>query len=92
MRIELAHLQARSTTGQLVDFAAFFAKANNDNDQARAASLIDLKIAAGQAGLKVDAAALVYEPFNEVRWWGDAFVVDYINKRRVPEPNRYIES
>ena len=91
MRIELAYGKERSTTGQLVVFAVFFAEANNDTVETRAAWLLQLKIAAAQAGLKVEAGALVYEQFDEVRWWGDPFVVDFINKRGVPVPNRYIE-
>lgn len=91
MRIEFAHLQERLTTGKLVDFAVFHAKANQDSDLARQAWLGRLIIAARQVGRKVDVAALVYDQGNEIKWWGHPFVVDFIDKRGVPAPNRYVE-
>lgn len=91
MRIEFAHLRERSTTGQMVDFAVFHAKANGNTDADRQRWLSELILRARQVGRKVDVAALVYEEGNEIRWWGHPFVGDFINKVGVPSPNYYVE-
>ncbi|HYY57275.1 MAG TPA: hypothetical protein VE842_08065 [Pyrinomonadaceae bacterium] len=91
MRIEFAHLQERSTTGQLVDFAVFHAKANSNTDSARDAWLAQLILAAQSIGRKVDAAALVYNEHRQIKTWGHPFVLDYLFKRGVPRPNYYVE-
>lgn len=91
MRIDLAHLREQSTTGQWVDFAVFFAKTNEDTDEARGTLLSQLIVAANQADRRVEAGALVYEQYNQIRWWGHPFVVDYLNKRGVPRPTHSIE-
>jgi hypothetical protein len=91
MRIEYAYRQERSTTGQLIDFAVFYAKANNDTDSARKTWLAQLTTIARQVGKKVDVAALVYEEHRQTKWWGDPFVVDFINKNGVPPITNYLE-
>lgn len=91
MRIELAHLREQATTGQWVDFAVFFAKADEDSDDARDTWLSQLIYAANQAGFRVEAGALVYQQYNQTKYWGHPFVLDYLKKRGIPRPNRYIE-
>jgi hypothetical protein len=91
MRIEFAHLQERSTTGRLVDFAIFHAKANNNTDSARNAWLSQLTFAARSIGRKVDVSALVYDEHGQIKTWGHPFVLDYLSKRGVPRPTHYVE-
>lgn len=91
MRIEFAHLQERSTTGQLVNFAVFHAKANSNTAAARDAWLAQLIIAANSIGKKVDVGALVYNEHGQIKTWGHPFVLDYLSKRGVPRPNYYVE-
>jgi hypothetical protein len=91
MKIEFAHLREKSTTGEMVDFAVFFAQANSDTDAAREEWLSQLVVAARAVGRKVDAAALVYEDGNRIKWWGHPFVVDYIERFGIPEPNYFVQ-
>jgi hypothetical protein len=86
MNVEFAHKREMSTLGREVNFAVFYAQANNDTDSSRHEWLSQLTFAARQAGRKVEAAALVYEQHGQIKWWGDPFVVDYINKAGVPSP------
>lgn len=91
MRVEFAHLRERSTTGQVVDFAVFDAKPNNNTPSGRNALLTQLTFAAQRAGRKVDAAALVYEEHGQIKSWGHPFVLDYLSKVGVPGPTHWIE-
>lgn len=91
LRIEFAHLRAQATNGQVVDFAIFHAEPTVNSDSARRASLNELVVAARQVGRKVDAAALVYEEGGYIKWWGDNFAVDWINKNGVPSPNHWVQ-
>lgn len=90
-RIEFAHLRAPSTTGHMVDFAIFHARANVDTDEARQEWLNQLVFAARSIGRNVEAAALVYKDGSRIKWWGDPFAVDYINKRGIPRSNYYVQ-
>jgi hypothetical protein len=91
MRVELAHLRERSTTGQVVDFAIFNAKALNNTDSARGTLLFQLTVAARANDLKVDAAALTYEEHGRIKTWGDPFAVDYLAKRGVPRWTHWLD-
>ena|ERR1043165_1301063 len=84
MRIEFAHLRAQSTTGHEVNFAIFNAKALNNTDSGRSALLFQLKMAARANDLRVEAGALAYEEYGQIKTWGDPFAVDYLSKRGIP--------
>jgi hypothetical protein len=91
MRIKFAHLRERTTTGQLVDFAIFNAKAVTGTDSARGTLLFQLTVAARTNNLKVDAAALAYEEHGRLKSWGAPFAVDYLAKRGVPTWTHYLD-
>lgn len=79
MQIEMAHLR-----DQGIDFAVFNADATNRSDAGRRALLGRLMGAARNNGLKVDKAALAFEEFGEVRFFGTPDLVQYLASRGVP--------
>lgn len=91
MRIEFAHLRERSTSGQYVDFAVFYSKADSNTASAKDAWLARLISAANNSGRKVEVGALVYEEHGQVKSWGHQFVLDYLSKKGAPRPNYYID-
>jgi len=91
MRIEFAHLRQRSTTGQMVDFAVFHAKANGNTDADRQRWLSELGNSSSSSRRKVDVAALVYQEGTQMTWWGHPFVGDFINRLGVPSANYYVK-
>jgi len=81
MKINMAHLRERSTTGGWIDFAVFDAKATNgDNDNL----LAQLIMSARNAGLKVDQAALAFNSAGRLRFYGERSLVDYLAGIGVP--------
>lgn len=91
MRYELAHLRERATNGRLVDFAVFNAKPRNNTSQERDALLRSLIYAARNAGLKVDAAGLVYEEHGQAKIWGDNFTRSFVENNGIPQMNRTLD-
>ena len=84
MRIKLAHLRDRSTSGGDVNFAIFDANASNGTDHGRAQLLAALTTKARQSGLRVEIAALVYQEHGELRTYGEPSVVHYVAARGIP--------
>ncbi|QTN44137.1 hypothetical protein H7683_14105 [Ectopseudomonas mendocina] len=81
MKINLAHLRERSTSGGWIDFVVFDAKSTTgDND----GLLYQLTQAAAAAGLKVDQSALAYKVGNRIQFYGDKNLVSYLSKGWVP--------
>lgn len=84
MKINLAHLRERSTTGGWIDFAVFDAKSNSGSDADNQTLLSQLTVAARQSGLKVDQSALAYRAAGQVRFFGDKHLVQHLSKQGVP--------
>lgn len=81
MKIEMAHLRERSTTGGWINFAVFNARStNNDND----GLLYQLTQQALASGLAVDQSALAYKSGGRLRFYGDKNLVDYLSKNWIP--------
>lgn len=79
MRIEMAHLR-----DQGIDFAVFNADATNHSDSGRNALLKQLIVKAQLNRLKVDKAALAYEEFGEIKFFGTPDLVQYLASCGVP--------
>lgn len=84
MKINLAHLRERSTSGGYIDFAVFDAKSPVGTDSANVELLWQLTAAARKAGLKVDQSALAYSQNGRIKFYGDTNLVDYLSRRGVP--------
>lgn len=91
MRVNLAHIHERTTTGHELDFAVFDANARTGLDSDRDDLLSDLTVSARRAGLKVDVSALAYEENGQIRFYGDKVVVEFLSRMGVPNWNKWIE-
>ncbi|WP_019896682.1 hypothetical protein [Methylotenera mobilis] len=83
MKINLAHLRERSTSGGWINFAVFDAKSTS-GDSGNAALLAQLTARARVSGLKVDQSALAYSDNGRVRFYGIKTLVDYLARSGVP--------
>lgn len=82
MKVSLAHLRERSTSGGWINFAVFDAKSTNGDNN----SLLRLLTrAARNAGLKVDQSALAYQMNGRVQFYGDSNLVDYLSRSGVSQ-------
>lgn len=82
MKIFLAHIRERSTSGRYIDFAVFDAKSNSgDND----ALLAQLTAKARASGLKIDQSALAYSQNGRIQFYGSKNLVDYLSRSGLPQ-------
>ena len=81
MKINLAHVRERSTTGGWIDFVVFEAKSTNGNNEP---VLADLTSRAGASRLKVDQSALAFKEAGQIKFYGDKNLVSYLSKSGVP--------
>ncbi len=79
MRIQMAHLR-----DQGIDFAVFNADARNHDRDARQALLHQLVVTARRNRLKMDKAALAFEEFGRINFFGAPDLVQYLASRGVP--------
>lgn len=77
MRIEMAHLRERSTTGGWVNFAVFNARSTNGDNYSL---LRDLTLAARRNGLQVDQSALAFMSGGRLQFYGDQNLVEYLSE------------
>lgn len=81
MKISMAHLRERSTSGGWINFAVFDAHSTSgDNDEL----LHRLTLAARGSGLKVDQSALAYRSAGRVQFYGSKNLVSHLAKCGVP--------
>ncbi len=81
MKINMAHLRERSTTGTWINFVVFDAKAINGNNDSL---LAQLTAAARNAGLRVDQSALAYRAGGGIRFFGSPHLVSYLSTAGLP--------
>lgn len=82
MKINMAYLKGRSTSGGWINFAVFDAKSTNgDND----GLLHQLTQAARAVGLQVDQSALAYKSGGRIQFYGDKSLVAFLSKSWVPQ-------
>lgn len=77
MRINMAHLRERSTTGGSINFAVFDARSTTGDN---AGLLHQLTVAARQNGLRVDQSALAFQSGGRIQFYGDKNLVSYLAK------------
>jgi len=81
MKINLAHIRERSTTGGWINFVVFEAKSTtNSNNQL----LVQLTSQARSNGLKVDKSALAFNQNGRLKFYGTNDLVDYLSKSGLP--------
>jgi hypothetical protein len=76
MKISMAHLRERSTTGEYINFAVFDAKSTSNNNSGL---LYQLTQKARANGLKVDQSALAYQENGRIKFFGDQNLVGYLS-------------
>jgi len=92
MKINLAHLRERSTSGEWIDFAVFDAQSNSGTNSDNDTLLHQLTIKARASGLKIDQSALAYSQNGRVRFYGDKNLVDYLSRSGVPRWTHQIDA
>ncbi|WP_018293885.1 hypothetical protein [Mariprofundus ferrooxydans] len=92
MKIQMAHIREKSTSGGYIDFAVFDARSSSGTESANNQLLSQLTTSAMQAGLKIDQSALAYMQGNQVRFWGSRNLVDYLSKSGVPQWTHEIDA
>lgn len=91
MKINLAHLRERSTSGGWINFAVFDAKSSS-GDSGNGTLLAQLTARARVSGLKVDQSALAYNSNGQIRFYGAKTLVDYLSRSGVPGWTHTIET
>lgn len=89
MKIDLAHLREKSTSGGWINFAIFAAKPTSGND---AEVLASLTRKARMSGLKIDQSALAFKQGGQTRFYGDKNLVNYLSRRGVPRWTHKIDA
>lgn len=84
MKINLAHIRKRSTSGGPIDFVVFDAKPTSGGDAGKAALLSQLTDKARASGLKVDQAALAYSQGGRTQFYGTKNLVDHLSRNGLP--------
>lgn len=82
MKIKMAHLKERSTTGGWINFAIFDAKSTTGNN---AVLLHQLTMAARANGLQVDQSASAFQSGGRIQFYGDNNLVSYLSKAWIPQ-------
>lgn len=85
MKINLAHIRERSTSGGWIDFAVFDAKSTSGGDSANATLLGQLTAKARASGLKVDQSALAYNQNGRIQFYGTKNLVEYLSNSGLPQ-------
>lgn len=92
MRINLAHIRERSTSGGWIDFAVFDARSSSGTDSDNAALLAQLTAKARASGLTVDQSALAYDEAGRIRFYGTKHLVDYLSRSGLPQWTHQIDA
>lgn len=82
MKIHLAHIRERSTSGGYIDFAVFDAKSTSGNNDAL---LAQLTAKARTSGLKIDQSALAFNQNGRLQFYGSKNLVDHLSKSGLPQ-------
>lgn len=84
MKINVAHLRERSTSGGWIDFAVFDARSRSGNNSDNSELLAQLTAQARVAGLKIDQSALAYSQNGRIKFYGSKNLVDYLSRKGIP--------
>jgi hypothetical protein len=81
MKINMAHIRERSTSGGWINFAVFDAKVTSGNNDEL---LYQLTQAARASGLRIDQFALAYKSSGRIQFYGDKNLIRYLSKNWLP--------
>ena len=81
MKVNLAHIRERSTSGSWINFVVFDAKSTSNNNSQL---LSQLTSKARASGLKVDKSALAYSKYGRLEFYGTKDLVQYLSKSGLP--------
>ncbi len=84
MRINMAHLREKSTSGGWINFAIFEAKSRTGSNSDNSNLLFDLTNNARSSGLKVDQSVLAYRKNGRIEFYGSKNLVAYLSRLGVP--------
>ena len=84
MKINMAHLREKSTSGGWINFAIFEAKSRTESNSDNSHLLFDLTNNARSSGLKVDQSALAYRKNGRIEFYGSKNLVAYLSRLGVP--------
>jgi hypothetical protein len=88
MKINMAHLRERSSTGGWINFAVFDAKSTTGDN----AGLLHQLTMDGRAnGLQVDQSALAFQSGGRIQFYGDKNPVSSLSKCRIPQWTQTID-
>ena len=82
MKINLAHIRERTTTGGFIDFIVFDAKSTTNNNEQLLAQLTSK---ARMSGFKVDKSALAYNKNGRLEFYGPKDLVTYLSNNGVSQ-------
>ena len=92
MRINLAHIRERSTTGGWIDYAVFDARSTSGGTLGNQKALQRLVLKARAAGLKVDQAALAFRQNGQIRYFGSKNLVRHLSRSGHPSWTHTIDA
>lgn len=81
MKINLAHIRERSTSGGYIDFAVFDARSTSGDN---ATLLTQLTAKARASGLKIDQSVLAYSQNGRIKFYGSKNLVDHLARSGLP--------
>ena len=85
MRVNLAHLRERSTSGGWINFAVFEARSTSGTNSENNTLLSQLASRARAAGLKVDQSVLAFAQHGRIQFYGDQNLVSYLSRSGIPQ-------
>lgn len=91
MKINMAHLRERSSSGGWINFAVFDARSNSGTRSDNSNLLARLTAKARAAGLRIDQSALAYTRGGRIEFSGSRLLVNYLSRRGLPNWTHKIE-
>jgi hypothetical protein len=84
MKVSLAHVRVRSTSGGWIDYVVFDARSAAGSSSGNSALLAQLTASARSAGLKVDQSALAYMQNGRLQFFGTPNLVKHLSRSGLP--------
>ena len=84
MKINVAHIREKSSSGGWIDYAVFGAKSNLGSRFDNQSLLERLTLRARGTGLKIDQAALAFKQNGRVQYFGSRNLVQHLSRAGHP--------
>jgi hypothetical protein len=91
MRVNLAHIRERSSSGGWIDFAVFDAKSNSASDADNGRLLHPLTAKAIALGLRIDQSALAYAEGGRLKFYGTTNLLTHLSSVGLPQWTHHID-